>query len=214
VAYAHSRGVLHRDLKPANVMLGKFGETLVVDWGLAKVVGRPDTTPPDEGALRPGRDRAAAPTQLGKAVGTPGYMSPEQAAGRWDILGPTSDVYSLGATLYVLLTGKAPSSSGAGAGLAPSGPAAVLPPRQLKPSVPAALEAICMKAMALRPEDRYATALALSADIEHWLADEPVTAYREPWATLSPTTTCLAPTTPCSTTPARPPAGRSTAKTP
>src|SRR5262249_1328593 len=108
MAYAHSRGVLHRDLKPANVMLGKFGETLVVDWGLAKVVGRPEgEVAGEEVTLRPSSGDGVA-TVAGTAVGTPAYMSPEQAAGRLDLLGPASDVYSLGATLYHLLTGQTP----------------------------------------------------------------------------------------------------------
>src|SRR5262249_17808615 len=105
VAYAHSRGVLHRDLKPGNVMLGPFGETLVLDWGLAKVLGSAQGAAGAEGPLRlAGPDGAAT---LG-AVGTPAYMSPEQAAGRAEELGPTTDVYGLGATLYELLTGAAP----------------------------------------------------------------------------------------------------------
>ncbi len=113
IAYAHSRGVLHRDLKPGNVMLGKYGETLVVDWGLAKPVGGPsDGEGATEGPLRPTSSGDSAPTQMGQAVGTPSFMSPEQAAGRLDQLGPASDVYSLGATLYCLLTGKAPFTGG------------------------------------------------------------------------------------------------------
>jgi serine/threonine-protein kinase len=186
VAYAHSRGVLHRDLKPGNVMLGKYGETLVVDWGLAKVVGsergRGDSDEPGELTLQPTSGSGAVATQAGTALGTPAYMSPEQAAGRLDLLGPASDVYSLGATLYAVLTGK-PPLDGADAGQVlqqvqrgdwPS-------PRQVNPRTPAALDAICRKAMSLRPEERYPTPLALAADLEHWLADEPVTAYREPW---------------------------------
>jgi serine/threonine protein kinase/Flp pilus assembly protein TadD len=181
VAYAHSRGILHRDLKPGNVMLGKYGETLVVDWGLAKTVGRSDSAlPSDEATLRPSLGSGAAPTQLGSALGTPAYMSPEQAAGRWDLLGPASDIYSLGATLYVLLTGQTPFTGGREAILTQVQRGTLVSPRRLKASVPAALEAVCLKAMALRPEARYATALALAADLEHWLADEPVTAYREP----------------------------------
>jgi serine/threonine-protein kinase len=108
VAYAHSRGVLHRDLKPANVMLGQYGETLVVDWGLAKVLGKAEAEPArSEAALAPATGSASAPTQMGRALGTPAYMSPEQAAGQLDRLGQPTDVYSLGATLYHLLTGKA-----------------------------------------------------------------------------------------------------------
>src|SRR5262249_46365654 len=114
VAYAHSRGVLHRDLKPANAMLGKFGETLVVDWGLAKVVGGPEASEPapgDEGLLRPS---AGGGAQTVGVVGTPAFMSPEQAAGRLEGLGVATDVYSLGATLYAVLTNRAPFQGPAG----------------------------------------------------------------------------------------------------
>jgi serine/threonine-protein kinase len=184
VAYAHSRGVLHRDLKPGNVMLGKYGETLVVDWGLAKPVGRPEGSAGDEETtLRPSSGSGLAATEAGTALGTPAYMSPEQAAGRLDLLGPASDIYGLGATLYALLTGQAPfAGSAKGEVLRQVQRGAVAPPRKVKPATPAALEAVCLKAMALRPEDRYATALELAADLQHWLADEPVVAYREPWA--------------------------------
>jgi tRNA A-37 threonylcarbamoyl transferase component Bud32 len=184
VAYAHSRGVLHRDLKPGNIMLGRFGETLVVDWGLAKSVGRPDVMVPDaERTLRPESGSGVNPTAMGQQLGTPAYMSPEQAAGRLDALGPASDVYSLGATLYCLLTGKPP--------FADDDPIRLLrkveegeftPPRAVNAQVDRALDAVCRKAMALRPGDRYETPRLPADDIEHWLADEPVQAWREPFA--------------------------------
>ena len=107
VAYAHSRGVLHRDIKPGNIMVGQYGETLVVDWGLAKVVGRWDPSS-TEATLRPSSASGSSESLPGSAIGTPAFMSPEQAAGRLDLLGPASDVYSLGATLYCLLTGRPP----------------------------------------------------------------------------------------------------------
>jgi len=185
IAYAHSRGVLHRDIKPGNILLGPYGETLVVDWGLAKVIGRdePDTSDPNaEPTLRPPSASGTGETVPGTALGTPAYMSPEQAAGRLDLLGPASDVYSLGATLYVVLTGRAPfNASGAAEVLAKVQRGDFARPRAVNPSVPKPLEAICVKAMALKQADRYATPRALAEDIEHWLADEPVVAYREPW---------------------------------
>jgi serine/threonine-protein kinase len=225
IAYAHSRGVLHRDLKPANVMLGKYGETLVVDWGLAKPLGRcfPQDEAPAAGVFRteldpdgdgdgtvtlgasavelPGaeprheihqtyRERPLIPSSLGRSsgtiagsrVGTPSFMSPEQAAGRIDRLGPASDIYSLGATLYNILTGKPPF---VGTDLTKTLARVVKgdfpQPRRVKPSVPRALEGIVLKAMALKPGDRYSSAKSLGDDIEHWMADEPVSAYRDPW---------------------------------
>jgi eukaryotic-like serine/threonine-protein kinase len=182
VAFAHSRGVLHRDLKPGNVMLGKYGETLVVDWGLAKAVGRREEATLSEAEfIRPRSGSEVAPTQYGEALGTPAYMSPEQAVGQIDKLGAASDIYSLGATLYTLLTGKPPvEGADVGEVLRKVQRGEVVPPRQIKSRTDAALDAICGKAMALRPEGRYATALALAADVEHWLADERVVAYREP----------------------------------
>jgi serine/threonine-protein kinase len=188
IAYAHSRGVLHRDLKPSNIMLGKFGETLVVDWGLAKAgFGLPGSGDVEheatvEPALYPSSGSDLLATQAGAVLGTPAFMSPEQAAGRLDELGPASDIYSLGSTLYVLLTGRKPfAGSDPGEVVTQVQRGRFTPPRQVNPSTPPALGAICCKAMALRPGDRYVTALDLAADIDHWLADEPVAAYREPW---------------------------------
>jgi serine/threonine-protein kinase len=182
VAYAHSRGVLHRDLKPRNIMLGKYDETLVVDWGLAKPFDRDAAGAASTAAeekLTPSSGTGSGDPSAG-VVGTPAYASPEQADGR--PLGPASDVYSLGATLYAILAGQAPFAGGpVYALLEKVRRGEFLGPGQAKPGVPRALEAICLKAMALRPEDRYPTALDLADDVEHWLADEPVSAWREPW---------------------------------
>ena len=96
MAYAHSRGIIHRDLKPRNILLGPYGETLVVDWGLAKVVGHGETVEPSDATLRPPSGSDVQPTMAGSRVGTPGYMSPEQARGEVERLGPATDIYSLG----------------------------------------------------------------------------------------------------------------------
>jgi serine/threonine protein kinase len=185
VAYAHSRGVLHRDIKPGNILLGPYGETLVVDWGLAKIIGRNDPGADDTSAeptLRPHSASGTGETLAGTALCTPAYMSPEQAEGRLDLLGPASDVYSLGATLYIVLTGRAPFDGRNAAEVLPKVQRGEFArPRAVNASIPKPLEAICAKAMALKPADRYASPRALAEDIEHWLADEPVTAYPEPW---------------------------------
>ncbi len=178
IEYAHSRGILHRDLKPSNVMLGKYGETLVVDWGLAKGIGRmTQAEHADEPTLKPGH--VSPETRVGSAVGTPVYMSPEQAAGDLDRLDRTSDIYSLGATLYVLLTSEPPFSPRDDDVLSRVRTGDFSRPRAVRSTVPRPLEAICLKAMATVPADRYQSARDLAADIEHWLADEPVTAYRD-----------------------------------
>ena len=106
--YAHSRGVLHRDLKPGNIMLGKYGETLVVDWGLAKALGHNEIESEEPTLVPSSSMSSSGQTRPGSALGTPAYMSHEQAAGKLDELGPETDVYSLGTTMYHLLTGQAP----------------------------------------------------------------------------------------------------------
>jgi serine/threonine-protein kinase len=184
IEYAHSRGVLHRDIKPGNVIVGRHGETLVVDWGLAKAQGQTDALEsPDERPLVPSSASGSAETLPGSALGTPAYMSPEQARGDLEHLGPRSDVYSLGATLYCLLTGRPPvEHDDMGAVLRAVQQGDFPPPRSLDPSLDRALEAVCLKAMALRPEDRYGSARELAEDVERWTADEPVTAWPEPVA--------------------------------
>lgn len=185
IAFAHARGIIHRDIKPANVLIGSYGEAVVVDWGLARpyhpdagcsgeteeAVAMTDTPPPAH----------VDSTLMGSALGTPAFMSPEQADGQWDRVNPASDIYSLGATLYVVLTGKPPLPQQAFTEMARKIRAGrIKPPRQHKPEVSRALEAICQKAMAVDPAKRYTSALALAEDIEHWLADEQVQAWREP----------------------------------
>jgi serine/threonine protein kinase len=182
VAYAHSRGVVHRDLKGQNVVLGDFGEVMVLDWGLAKVLARPeagDTAPPV--ALDPETEHEA--TLQGQVLGTPAYMAPEQADGRLDLIDPRTDVYGLGAILYELLAGR-PPFSGASTQEVLRKVREEEPerPRRVLAGVPAPLEAVCLKALAKRREDRYATAGALAEDVRRFLADEPVTAQREPWS--------------------------------
>ena len=182
IDYAHSRGVLHRDIKPGNVIVGKHGETLVVDWGLAKATGKHEPGGLER-TLLPSAASGSAETVPGSALGTPAYMSPEQACGDLDRLSPRSDVYSLGATLYCLLTGRPPfGGDDIGEVLRKVQHGDFPRPRQLDPSLDLALEAVCKKAMAPNPEDRYASCRALADDVERWAADEPVTAWREPFS--------------------------------
>lgn len=187
VYYAHQRGVLHRDLKPGNVMLGEYGETLVVDWGLAKSVSMAEQSASDESIayretpLKPRSGSVVDATQLGSAIGSPHFMSPEQARGEHDSLGPATDVYSLGATLYTLLTNCKPVDGASIEEILENvqfGNRQTA--RQQKPSVDAALSAICERAMAQEAAERYPSVRQLANDVERYLADEPANAYREP----------------------------------
>ena len=184
IDYAHSRGVLHRDIKPGNIIIGKYGETLVVDWGLAKAIGR--TEPGGDAAERtlvPSSSSGSAETLPGSAMGTPAYMSPEQARGDLDHLGPCSDVYALGATLYCLLAGKPPfEGDDLGELIRKVQKGEFTSLRAIDPAIDPALESVCLKAMSTKPENRYATCRDLADDIERWMADEPVTTWREPFS--------------------------------
>ncbi len=171
IAFAHSRGVIHRDLKPGNVMLGPYGETLVIDWGLAKASSEAAELAHGDGepaVITKAKEVEA--TQAGTVMGTPAYMSPEQAAGHPELLGPASDVYSLGAILYTILTGKPPCAGANHLEVLRQVQEGRWPaPREVRKEIPAELEAICLKAMALRYAGRYPTALALATDVERWL---------------------------------------------
>jgi serine/threonine protein kinase len=174
VAFAHARGVLHRDLKPANVMVGPFGEVLVLDWGLAKILREPGTVSTERdpeatilhepSAPRSGSDTTenSAATEHGAVMGTPGYMSPEQARGDNEHLDERSDIFSLGAMLRFLLDEGSPPV-----------------PRQPGRKRDKSLEAICQKALAANPESRYASVTQLAADVSRHLDGLPVSARKE-----------------------------------
>jgi serine/threonine protein kinase/formylglycine-generating enzyme required for sulfatase activity len=184
MAYAHDQGVIHRDLKPSNIMLGCYGETLVMDWGLAKRFGVDDWDGEQAVKVPSPRTMPEDLTATGAVLGTPQYMSPEQAKGL--PTGPASDVFNLGLILYAILTGTPAFQSVSLGGADPLKvvrDAAVLPPRLRNRHVPRALDSICVKALASRPEDRYPSAKDISEEIRRWMGDEPVLAWREPLAT-------------------------------
>jgi serine/threonine-protein kinase len=181
VSFAHTRGVVHRDLKPDNVMLGSFGEVIVLDWGLAWIGPKPAAGPPtpaEEGLLA-GDSEA---TEVGRVVGTPAYMAPEQAQGREDLIDPQTDVYGLGSILFEILTGRPPRQEDNvvqtlwQALMAPTPHA-----RAVDRTVPPSLDAICARAMARERSARYAHVSDLADDVQRFLADEPVSVYRAPW---------------------------------
>lgn len=189
VAFAHSQGIIHRDLKPENVMIGDFGEVILLDWGLAKHLGEEEIPLADEyleGEPNEESDNTdAAPEQnrrtlAGARLGTPAYMSPEQAAGLTDFHGTHTDIYGLGVILYEILTGELPFHGTSTDDLLESIETRQLrPPREVNSACPAPLAAVCSKAQEKQPPDRYATAALLAEDIQRWLADEPVSVFRE-----------------------------------
>lgn len=190
VAYAHSRGVIHRDLKPDNVMVGEFGEVVVMDWGLAKVLGRPET---QRNRLlvteRSANPDGVARTMDGEVIGTPMYMPPEQARGKVDSLDERSDVYSLGAILYEILSLVRPFEvDNVYQLLHEVGEGRFQPPSRRSRSpweVPRELEAVVMKAMARDPEARYPAVAALKEDVEAWLGGRRLSAVEySPWELL------------------------------
>jgi WD40 repeat protein/tRNA A-37 threonylcarbamoyl transferase component Bud32 len=160
VAYAHGKGIIHRDLKPGNILLDEAGQPKVTDFGLAKMVQ-------DESNL----------TLTGQVVGTAAYMPPEQAAGRSTVVGPVSDVYSLGATLYCLLTGRPPFHAATSTEtLRQVLDREPVSPRQLNPAIDRDLETICLKCLQKEPHKRYGSATELAEDLGHRLAGEPIDA--------------------------------------
>ena len=174
MAYSHSRGVVHRDLKPSNIMIGAYGEVLVLDWGLAKLVGATEQVPADEAPVDLGPDQNRQ-TKVGAITGTPAYMSPEQAQGDSYDAGPGSDVYSLGATLYDLLCERPPRMAQTPKKLVlqvamgtrfPS-------PRDVSDGPPfdEELERICLKSLEQEAADRYPDAGAMALDLAKWLDD-------------------------------------------
>ncbi len=182
-AFAHSKGVIHRDLKPSNIMVGSFGEVLVMDWGIAALLesgSKSDSSSAKEKNSTQNLPGTIEPiTAHGTVLGTPAYMSPEQAAGRSGQVDHRTDIYSLGALLYFILTGRAPFEGTLDEIRNKVARGDFVPPRSVMRQISRRLEAICKKGMALKPEKRYPSAEKLSQDISLFMDDEPVSAYRE-----------------------------------
>ena len=182
ISYAHSRGVIHRDLKPMNLMIGEFGETVVIDWGIAKVRGEDDIhakgLQETVTAMRVSSAEATAKTMYGQTIGSPYFMPAEQAMGRTDLIDERSDIYSLGAVLYTILSGKMPyAGNNVREFMEKVGQVDPKPVRMLEPDVRPELAAICAKAMAMIPENRYQSAKELTDEIQRYLSGGMVDAY-------------------------------------
>lgn len=185
VGFAHARGVIHRDLKPENVMVGPFGEVLVMDWGVAKVIAAPrePATDMQEAPAKPeiiGDDDHAQTLPLapfgadtvtigGTVIGTPAYMAPEQARGETESIDERTDVYALGAVLYFLLTSRPPIVASE----------VITRPRRFNPRIPRSIEAVALKAISGERRDRYQSAEELTDEILRFLEGKPVSAYPE-----------------------------------
>ena len=182
VAFAHSRGVIHRDIKPHNVMVGSYGEVLLVDWGLARPIGNGAKNQQGSGLVRSVRRESGREQTLdGDVFGTPAYMSPEQAEGRVHEVDERSDIFCLGGVLYHMLT-LCPPYEGRGASdtVARAARHLLLPPRRRAPAhgISRELQAIVLKAMAARPADRYSTVAEFQADLAAWQSSRPTKAWR------------------------------------
>lgn len=189
IAYAHSKNVIHRDLKPENVVLDNYGQVIVLDWGLAKLTGDLELIETCENSLGPAGS-VIAQTQDGQVLGTPMYMSPEQATGRLDEINERTDVYGLGAILFAILTGFAPHEKTRESSSANTTMSELLrsivseeppPARSINPDAPPELEAICAKSLSIKAYSRYGSAAELAEDVQRWMAGESVSAYQEPW---------------------------------
>jgi len=182
IAYAHSKGVVHRDMKPANVMLGAFGEVVLLDWGLAKLLNEPEVQDEESSHIEVTEVTDGEATREGQLVGTLPYMAPEQAKGQPDQIDARTDIYGLGATLFRILSGQRPHSGKSRDEVCASIARQPTPRAcEADPSIPKALDAICSKAMAEKRSDRYQSATAMAVDVQRWMADEPVSVHPEAW---------------------------------